>query len=960
MSTALIVLYWLSLFMKKFFFIVSLLFTLALAAMSSDIKGLVNDDNGETLPGVSVKLRLLPDSVIRALAATDVDGAFLFSNVETGEYDIAFSMIGMDTRHAPVIVKTSDSIIDLGAILLNEEAVTLKEAVITAVKAAVVSKQDTLEFNAGSFKTLPNATVEDLLKKLPGVEVSSDGSITSNGKSVSKILVDGKEFFGDDPTMASKNLTSDMVDKVQVVDRKSDLARLTGVDDGEEETVINLTVKKNMKNGWFGTISGGYGTDGRYQGSFNVSTFTNNQQISIVGGGNNINELGFADSGRGRFRDFGQQGGITTAQRLGINFNVGKTEDLRFGGNVFYSHSDRKAETYSETQYLFPDSVSRMYQGSSSRDKGHNLRADFRLQWKIDSLNTLDFRPSFSLNKRSSEMTDTSMLHAGDSALTLVNSNESRRYNHGTSWNVGGNLIFNHNFASHPGRSFSIQTRYSFSDTRQHTTSWNDIRYYLQQEDSELLYRYLDDHQWNNSIEGRFTWTEPLGNVKNGNFMQVAYRIKYNFNNADKDTYNLPEPAGINSIEDFASVPEDAEFSEALSNRFRNTFSTQELQLGYKKVNSKYNLEAGMVVSPSSSRSTDLINSARNIDTRWTWNVAPFARFRYKFSKTMSVSADYRARSASPSISQLQPVADVSNPLHITEGNPDLKPSFTQSVNMRFNRYNSDTQQSIFATLFGQYVQNVTVARTVTDSETGVRHTTYANANGNANVMGMFMINQPFRNTHFRFNARMMGNYASNAGFINGDFNRTGNLRLSPTFGLTYSMDILQITLNPTYSFNLTTNSLPEQQNRYTHNYGFTTDINLYLPFGLNVSTDLSFDKSTGFSQGFNTTTWMWNAEVSYSVLHDKSLTFSVRAYDLLGMNRNIERSVSANTIVDKRYNDLTRYVMFGVSWTFNTLRKKQVQQEMEPGMMPPPGGDGQRPQGPPPGGGPAGGPRRM
>lgn len=924
------------------------------AALSTDITGLVTDSEREGLPGVSVRLQALPDSLSCGMAVTDTDGLFIFRDISPGKYNIRFSMIGMDTRDKTIDVASGDSTVDTGATVLTEEAVTLNDAVVTAVKAAVVAKEDTLEFNAGSYKTRPNATVEDLLKKLPGVEVGSDGSITSNGKSVSKILVDGKEFFGDDPTMASKNLSSDMVEKVQVVDRKSDLARLTGVDDGEEETVINLTVKKNMKNGWFGTVGGGYGTDRRYEGSFNVSTFTNNQQISIVGGGNNINQLGFSDAGRGRFRNFGQNGGITTAQRLGINFNLGKSETFRIGGNIFYTHSDREAETYSETQYLFADSVSRMLQGSSSRDKGHNVRADFRLQWKIDSMNTLEFRPGLSFNRRSSEMTDTSMLHAGDIAATLVNSNESRRLNHGTSWNLDGNLIFNHNFRSRPGRSFSIQARYSFSDTRQHTTTWSDIRYYLMQEDPELLYRWLDDHQWNNSVEGRLTWTEPLGDVTRGNFLQVAYRIRYNFNNADKDTYTLPEPDGIGSVTDYSSLPPGAVFDTDLSNRFRNTFSTQELRIGYKKVNSRYNLEAGIVVSPSSSKSTDLINANRNIETRWVWNVAPFARFRYKFSKTMSLAADYRARSASPSINQLQPVVDVSDPLNITVGNPDLKPSFTQNLNLRFNRYNTATQQSIFASLFGQYTQNVTVARTVTDRETGVRRTTYANANGNANVMGMVMVNQPLRGTKFRFNARVSGNYSSNAGYINGDFNRTGNTRISPTFGMTFSNDLLQATVNPTYSFGMTTNSLPQQQNRYTHNYGFTTDIHLYLPFGLNLSTDLAFDKSTGFSDGFNSTTWMWNAEISYSALSDRSLTFYVRAYDMLGMTRNIERTVSANTIVDRRYNDLTRYVMFGVSWTFNTIKSKQAASDRDHNGMPgpPPGeGRGGRPEGPPPGG---------
>ena len=210
------------------------------------------------------------------------------------------------------------------------------------------------------------------------MEIGTDGSITSNGKTIKKILVDGKEFFGDDPQLATKNLPSNMVDRVQVVDRKSDLARLTGVDDGEEETVINLTVKKDMNNGWFGNVGGGYGTDDRYQGSFVVNNFNNGNQITLLGGANNINNMGFSDMGRGRFRDFGGNGGINRSQRIGLNFNVGKEEIFRVGGNVFYSHSDRTSTRKTATQFLFPDSVSYQNSGSRSRDKGHNIRSDFR------------------------------------------------------------------------------------------------------------------------------------------------------------------------------------------------------------------------------------------------------------------------------------------------------------------------------------------------------------------------------------------------------------------------------------------------------------------------------------------------------------------------------------------------------------------------------------------------------
>ncbi|MBD5356685.1 MAG: TonB-dependent receptor [Bacteroides sp.] len=921
---------------------------------AATVKGRIADGDGEPLPGAAIQLIALPDTVRAGYQMAGDNGDFIFQNVKPGQYALIASMTGMDDIGRNVEIKDSAEVVDLGNITLSENAIMLNEAVVTAIKTAVVAKQDTIEFNAGSFHTSPNATVNDLLKKLPGVEVGSDGSITSNGKTITKILVDGKEFFGDDPQMATKNLPSNMVDKVQVVDRKSDLARLTGVDDGEEETVINLTVKKDMNNGWFGNVSGGYGTDDRYQGSFIINNFNNGNQITILGGLNNINEQGFSDRGRGRFRDFGANGGITTAQRLGLNFNVGNEEIFRIGGNILYSHTDQKSTRKTATQYLFPDSVSTQDAGSKARDKGHNINSDFRIQWKPNENNTFEFRPRLSLNFRESMMNDSSLLRAGDPQQSRVNRNTNAKTNKGTSIETSGNLIYNHNFASKPGRSFSVNAQYSFSNTRQKSTTWSEIEYFLLQDNDEELYRFIDNHTWSNSVEGRLTWTEPLGDPKKGNFLNIAYRLKYQWNNADKLTYNLDNPDMPEGFipPELTEAPAGSVFDADLSNSFRNTFSTQELQLGYRKVSKTINLDAGVLFSPSSSKSEDLINDARNIPERWVWNVSPYANLRYKFGERSSIRVNYRARTSQPSMTQLQPVADVSDPLNVVIGNPELKPTFTQNIGIHFNDFRSKSQQALFAVVNASFAINSVVARTVTDRETGGRTTTYSNVNGNFNIFGMAMINRPFRNRKWRFNARMNARFGSTPGYINGDFNRTGNLNLSPAAGLTFSSDIFQMSVNPTYSFGNVTNTLPEQPSRTTHAYGFNSDLSLYLPFGVEFTTDLNFSSSSGYSQGFNSNQWLWNAQLSYSFLSDKSLTFSVRAYDLLGQKKNISRSVSANTIVDSWFNDLTRYVMFGLTWNFNTLKKKGKGPDGESDMMmPPPGGPGGRPMGPPPGG---------
>lgn len=923
---------------------------------AASIKGRITDTDGGALPGAAVQLVALPDTFRAIYQIASDNGDFVFKDLKKGNYALVVSMTGMDDIGKNIEIKDSTETLDLGNITLSESAVTLNEAVVTAIKAAVVAKQDTMEFNAGSYHTAPNATVNDLIKKMPGMEVGSDGSITSNGKSITKILVNGKEFFGDDPQMATKNLPANMVDKVQVVDRKSDLARLTGVDDGEEETVINLTVKKDMNNGWFGNVAAGYGTDDRYQGSFVINNFSNGNQVTLLGGFNNINEMGFSDRGQGRFRDFGGSGGITNAQRLGLNFNVGNDEIFRIGGNVLYSHTDRKSTRQTATQYLFPDSVSYQDAGSRTRDKGHNISSDFRIQWKPNENNTFEFRPRFSLNFRESESNDSSILRAGDSDRKRVNNNINAKTNKGNSFETSGNLIYNHNFSQKKGRSFSVQAQYTFSNTHEKSTTWSDIVYYLRHDNDEELYRFIDNHTWSNSVNGRLSWTEPLGDVRKGNFLQFAYNIKYQWNNADKLTYQLDDPENMDGFIPpmLTEAPAGAVFLDSLSNSFRNKFFTQELQIGYRKVSKNLNFDGGLLFSPSSSKSEDLINSARNIPERWVWNVSPFANLRYKFGERSSIRATYRARTSQPSMTQLQPVADVSDPLNIVVGNPDLKPTFTQNIGFHFNDFRTASQQAIFAMLNASFALNTVVSRTTTDSETGGRTTTYSNVNGNFNIMGMGMINRPFTNRKWRFNARLFARYANTPSYINGDFNRSGNLSLSPSAGLTFSCDVFQMSFNPTYTYGSVTNSLPAQPSRETHSYGFRSDASLYLPFGLEFNTDIDFSSSSGYSAGYDSNQWLWNAQLSYSFLSDKSLTLSVRAYDILGQKKNISRSVNANSIVDSRYNDLTRYVMVSLQWNFNTLKKKGKGPDGESDMFqgPPGGGPGGGPGGPPPGGG--------
>ncbi len=946
---------------KRIFSLLSISCLAVATLIAATVKGRIVDSQGQPLIGATATLLALPDSTTVTGAMTDLEGAYQFKNLIPRRYALKASMTGMDTEMTDFTVADTTKIIELPTIKLYDESTMLKELVVKGVKTAVIAKEDTIEFNADSFHTTENAMVEDLLKKLPGVEVGSDGSITSNGKTVSKILVNGKEFFGDDPQMATKNFSAKAVAKVQVVDRKSEQSRLTGVDDGEEETVINLEVKKGMEESWFGNIRGGYGTDDRYSGNIFITRMADGNRVTLIGRANNVNERGGGDMRGGNFSMGGGAGGIMTSQMLGLDFAAGDEKKFAVGGNVRYMHNTRDVENSCETMNLLPDSVSYQSAKSKTNDGSHSVGGNFRLKWEIDENNTFDFRPSFSYSTNNVISSSESHLYAGDPNKTPVNSQINDRTNHGNSWSTSGDVTFVHRFPQKKGRSFSVRAEYSFSKTKQHGTSLSEIARYLMENEDEDLFRFTDNKTWNNNLSARVTWTEPIGHP--GNFIEFAYRINSRRNNSDKYVYNLPMDLLTRTEEEYIMPDFDylpiagLEYDPTLSNSFRNDFLTQSIRLGYVRTTKEMNLNAGIELTPSSSKSIDRIMSERNIPRRNVLNFAPFFRLRYKFSKNRSMNIRYNARSSEPSISQLQPVADVSDPMNIKVGNPNLKPTFTQRLNAMFRDFDMESQRSLFAMLNGSYTINNVVSMTTTDPTSGARTSTYTNTSGDFNINLRGMYNQPFRNRNWRVFANLMAGYNSYASYINGEYNRSGQYTLAPRAGITFSTEIVQISANPTYSWQLATNTLANQKDRNNSSYGFDTDFTLTLPFGLQLGTNLHYSKTNGLSAGYDSQSWIWNANMLYTIPGTMGLNIFVEANDLLADTKNISRSVSSAAIVDSRYNNLSRYFIFGLSWQFNSHNFKKKTAEADGDMpmpgpgMGPGGPGGQRPMGPPPGG---------
>ena len=918
--------------MKKFIPIGLILFCCALQAMAGDVRGVLVD-RMDGSPLISATLRLLnaKDSSMVKGAMSDVDGRFRITGIGRGRYLLESSYVGYQTTLTPVNLKTSDASVRLDTIRMAGNSVVLKEAEVVGIKAEVKVMQDTVEYNADSYKTQPNAVVQDILKRLPGVEVDSEGKITAQGKEITKILVDGKEFFSDDAQVASKNIPASMVDKLQVIDRKSDLARLTGVDDGEEETVINLTIKKDMKKGWFGNVTAGYGTDGRYSGNFMVNRFVNDNQISILGGANNTNELAFSMPGSGRFRRFGGVNGVNTSQSVGVNFNVGNEETFRVGGDLMYSHSDQRTDTKSNKQYLFADSTSFENSLSRTRDQSHNVTGNFRLRWEMDSANTFDFRPSFLLSYNQSDSYSESELLAGDASRSLVNTTQNTLKSDGTTYDVGGELVYNYKFRRRPGRSFSTQVSYKFSNTVEDETTYSVNKFFLVPDEDEIRDQMVDYHQWSNRVGARLTWTEPLGDIKKARFLTFAYRMNYMFNNSDKLVYNidraystekamqmLESDYGIltNPMVANAMAYDSGVFDEDLSNRFRNDQFTQSLRLGFRQNREDYRLDGGVSVEPTMMSSENLLNSAKSIPENWVWNFAPFLRFRYKFSKTESLALDYRGRSKSPTMTQLQPVPDYSDPLRVVQGNPELLPSFTHRFNVRYNNFNKERQSSIMTFVSADLTQNSIVTNTQFDKNTGGRTITYDNVNGDWTLSGMLMYNSPVGHKGWRVSNHTFLRYARTVGYNNGLLNKSGNLMVSQTPGVAFRTDIFDVELRPYYTLQHTSNSV-QQDNRLVHSYGSRFNAGYYAPFGLSISTDVSYGNSIGYSDGFDNEQWLWNAAVSYSFLKGKSATISLKAYDILREKQNISRAVTANYIEDREFNTVTRYFMLSLTYKF-------------------------------------------
>ena len=910
-----------------------------------NVTGSVVEQGSDTpIEQATVRLLNVKDSAMVRGVVSARNGSFTLKNVKKGSYLLHITFIGYDPLYQPLQITGKKNPVNVGKLELSDGAIELGEAVVIGKAPEVTVRNDTVEYNADSYKVTEGSVLEDLLKKMPGVEVDSEGKITVNGKEVKKVMVDGKEFFSDDPKVASKNLPAKMIDKLQVLDKKSDMAQMTGFDDGEEETVINLTVKPGMKQGWFGNAYGGYGSKDRYEGNAMVNRFVNNDQITFMGGANNTNNMGFSDlastmfsgmgGGGGRRGGFGAGSGITSSGNAGLNFSKEfKPDKLTLGGNTRYSHSDNDARSKSDRQNILPgDSSSYDNSEAMSRTKSDNFGVDFRLEWKPDTMTQLIFRPSFSLSHSMNDnFSDATTL---DNERDTVNTNKSSNYSESNGYNLNASIDFSRKL-NNKGRVFSATLSGGNSDSYSDGMNRSNIVYFNQ---TDALKNSIIDQRSRYDNKGfnyraYVSWVEPIGH---NNFIQATYSISQRKQEALKNVYNQ-DADGIYNVLD-----------SAYSQSYRNNFISQRASLSFKSQRAKFNYTIGLNLDPSYSSSENFVgDTTLSKITRKVVNLSPMAQFNYMFDKRTNLRIMYNGRTSQPSMTQLQPVADISDPTNITIGNPDLNPRYTNNVFIRFQQFTPEKQRAFMIMANGSYIINDIVSYTSYNQETGVKTTTYKNVNGNYSGNVRMMLNTPLKNKKFSINSMTMASFANSNGYINEEKNTNRNLILSERGGIDFRSSYLDLGVNGNIRYNATSNSLQKENNQNTFNYGAGGYTTIYLPLNFKIESDVNWSTNSGYGDGFKQNEVLWNASASKSFLKNNQGTLRFKIYDILQQRSNISRSITASYIQDSEYNTLGSYFMVHFIYRFSIFKGGASASDVKtPGRS----GRGRGPMGPPPG----------
>lgn len=936
-----------------FSFILALLAVGAVAQKKNGtVTGTVTDaSSGEVVIGASIALYSLPDTVLVVGVGSSHDGTFTLS-AKPAKYMLRLSYVGYESKQMDVKVE-SRKVLELGKITIKEDAKLLDEALVVAEVPPVTASGDTLVYNTAAFRVAEGSMLEELIKKYPGVTIEDDGTIKFNGKTVNRILMKGKDFFGTDKDMALKNISVDAVDKVKFYDKKSDFARITGIDDGEEETVLDLQMKKGVADGFFSNTDAGYGTKDRYRFQNMTNYFNDVSQYTLILSANNLNGQGFSD-GRGRgFRGGGS--GLVAPKQGGFRFAY-ENSKIELGGNVRANHRDTDSKSWSSRETFMPQLGSNQFSNSRSNNFGRSsgFNADFRLEWKPDTMTNIIFSPSVSYSSSDSWSQSVSatfrenpfdyvrlyekgsygdVFDALDSVA--INSNRSESMSNSENFSLRGNLQVNRRLAK-PGRNITFRGNFSYSASESKSYSVNSVKYYQASAGSagydRKRYSTTPSDNWNYDL--RVSYTEPL--MKNL-FLQLNYSFNNSYSNSDRSTYVFDELTDylmtLNHNFLLPNLPENYEryLNDSLSRYSEYRTQRHDVQLMLRYVTDKMNLNAGVSYIP---QHTEMSYQYFGIDTllkRDVYNISPNVRFRYRWSKQTSLNINYRGTTSQPSMTDLLDITDDSNPLNITKGNPGLKPSFSNNVMVNFNTFNVDAQRGFSTYANFNNTLNSISRKATYDEATGATTTQPDNINGNWRLSGGIVFNSAIpANKKFTYSTHTDASFDNSVSYIS--MNRQANsvksksktLGVSERLNFNYRSDNFDVSLSGYVRYSNSSSSVQPEDEMNVFDFSYGPSVNYTFPwYNIRLSTNISMSSRRGYSDpNANTDELLWNAQLSASFLERNALTFSVQLYDILHQQSNISRVVDALSRRDTENNAIYNYIMFNVSYRFNNTGK--------------------------------------
>jgi hypothetical protein len=905
--------------MKVFGFLF-LLFLCVFPAVGQNntLSGTVLDkaDNQAIISG-SISLLAARDSSRVAGAITNADGLFSFKDVRAGNYILKITYLGYLPLTKNITIRENRRSLNLGTLYLEADAILLQEAVVEGKRPEIVVKNDTIEYDAASYKVPENAMVEELLKKLPGLEVDKDGKITANGKEVKRIMVDGKEFFSDDPQVASKNLPADMVEKLQLLDRKSDRAQMSGFDDGEEETIINLTVRPGMKKGTIGNVLAGAGADLpdnnplRYQAGAFINHMQDSNRATLITGRNNNNNMGAGDLGANQFGGMrgGGSGGVSESTNFMLSINREFSPKATLNGDIRYNAFDRNSGQ--EVSQLTLSETNSQLENTSTRSHylSNNISANLRFEWKPNESNTLIFRPNIRYNRsQSSQHEESTTLDGNNEADTLLNTN-ANSMNQRNGHSLGGSLNYAYRFAK-TGRVFSIDAQGSYSNSDNWGNSYTD--YFTRVANTKLpekLYQRSESNSLSNSFRATASFVEPIGT---GNFLQLLYRVSYADTKSLNSTYDLD--ASLTGISDSIAI-----LVPSLSRSVLRHSTEQRFGLNFKAEREKYNYTIGFNVDPSRSLNETYQPSAEQ-EASYPYffgdrlpilqgnelisepirqnvvNFSPVFNYRYNFGQRSNLDIRIEGETNQPSANQLRADTLLSSPTEWVVGNPGLKPSYSNNFRARFQKYVPETQLMYNINLNSNITFN-NVTTIVSFPEPGIRLTEYENINGNWNARFSGMFNRPLSDKRFSIGMFAGATYQHQNTKTDNLRNTMRSLSIFDNINANYRSDLFDLGINFSLNHGNISYTVQPEKNQKTYNFRANGNTTIYFPYSWTLQSEISYTTRKGYSEGFNLPETNWNAAITKQLFNKRYGTGSLKLqiFDILQDRKMISASSTAS-----------------------------------------------------------------